>query len=162
MASPASIGRHPIHPMLVVFPLGLLNFSTLADVLYATGRGDAGWKEASNRTMAAGIMGALAAAIPGLIDLLSLKGRAKKVGLAHMALNLGVVGLYSYNLWHRIKSPEAPPSANLSLAGTAGLLVSGWLGGELVYVHRAGVESTETRSEIEGEWREPGYLEPAG
>src|SRR5512146_3049499 len=96
MATPASIGRHPIHPMLVVFPLGLLNFSTLADWLYATGRGDAAWKGASNRTMAAGIMGALAAAIPGLIDLVSLKGRAKKVGLAHMALNLGIVGLFSY------------------------------------------------------------------
>jgi uncharacterized membrane protein len=161
MSSPASIGKHPIHPMLVVFPLGLLNFSTFADLLYVSGKGDPAWKEVSSRTMAGGIIAALAAAIPGFIDLLSLKGKARKVGLAHMALNLGVVGLFSYNLWRRIKSPEAPVSSNLSLAGTAGLIASGWLGGELVYVHKTGVEAPqERRREIEGEWQEKEYFEP--
>ncbi len=161
MSTPASIGKHPVHPMLVVVPLGLLNFSTFADLMYASGKGDPTWKEVSNRTMAGGILTALAAAVPGLIDLLSLKGRAKRVGLAHMALNLGIVGLFSYNLWRRIKSPEDPPATNLSLAGTAGLILSGWLGGELVYVHRSGVEiPEEARREIEGEERRE-YLAPA-
>ncbi len=161
MSSPASIGKHPIHPMLVVFPLGLLNFSTFADFMYTSGKGDPTWREVSNRTLAGGILTALAAAIPGLIDLLSLKGRAKRVGLAHMCLNLGVVGLSAYSLWRRIKSPENPVTPNLSLAGTAGLILSGWLGGELVYVHKAGVElPEETRREIEGEERRE-YLAPA-
>ncbi len=152
MSSPASIGKHPIHPMLVVFPLGLLNFSFAADLIGKKAKDDTVWKEVAKRTMAGGVIGALSAAVPGLIDFLSLKGEARKVGAAHMALNLGIVGLFGYNLFRRMKDPEAAPPVGLSLAGVAGLLVSGWLGGELVYVHRSGVSSEEEAwGEIEGE-----------
>lgn len=150
MSSPASIGKHPIHPMLVVFPLGLLNFSLFADLLYASGKGGEVWKEVGERTLLGGIVGALAAAIPGFIDYLSLEGTAKKIGTAHMAMNLGLVGLSAFNLFKRLKSPQEPPPVALSAAGAAGLLVSGWLGGHLVYVHGAGV----TRKEEEKEKKE--------
>jgi uncharacterized membrane protein len=129
--------------MLVVFPLGLLNFSLAADLIHNSGKGGPIWKEVAKQTMGGGILGALAAAIPGFVDYLSLKGRARRVGTAHMALNLGIVGLFAYNFWRRTKSPEAPPPTLLSAAGAAGLVVSGWLGGELVYVHGAGVEKGE-------------------
>ena len=159
MSSPASIGKHPIHPMFVVFPLGLLNFSLVADLMGNKAKNGKIWKEVATRTMAGGLIGALAAAVPGLIDFLSLKGKAQKIGTAHMGLNLGIVGLYGYNLLRRMKNPEDPPPVGLSLAGVAGLLVSGWLGGELVYVHRAGVASEEEfRGEIEGE-QPPAVLE---
>ena len=143
MSSPASIGKHPIHPMLVVFPLGLLNFSCAADLIGKNGKNEKVWKEVAVRTMAGGVIGALGAAVPGLIDFLSLKGKAQKIGAAHMGLNLAIAGLFGYNLLRRLKNPEAPAPVGLSLAGVAGLLVSGWLGGELVYVHRAGVASEE-------------------
>ncbi|HSR10178.1 MAG TPA: DUF2231 domain-containing protein, partial [Thermodesulfobacteriota bacterium] len=115
MSSPASIGKHPIHPMLIVFPLGLLNFSLAADIIYSAKKEQV-WKDVALRAMGGGIIGALSAAVPGLIDFLSLKGRAQKLGIAHMAINLGMVGLYSYNFWRRIKSPEDHPM-NLSIAG---------------------------------------------
>ncbi len=148
MASPASIAKHPIHPMFVVFPLGLLNFSLAADLIHAA-NGDSKWKEIAKATMGGGILGALAAAIPGFIDYLTLKGKPKEVGTAHMAANLATVMLYSYNLLRRTKDPDDPVPLYLSALGTAGLIASGWLGGELVYVHGAAVEKGEEKKEIE-------------
>ncbi|RJQ48656.1 MAG: DUF2231 domain-containing protein [Desulfobacteraceae bacterium] len=149
MSSPASVAKHPIHPMLVAFPIGLLNFSLFADLMHHSGNGKDAWKEVANRSMMGGIAGALAAAVPGFVDYLSLKGRAKKIGTAHMAMNLSIVGLYGYNLWRRTKSPESKLPVALSAIGSAGLFVSGWLGGELVYVHGSGVESEEERKKAE-------------
>src|SRR5512135_297203 len=113
MSSPASIGKHPIHPMLVVFPLGLLNFSFAADLIGKGGKNETVWKEVAARTMAGGVIGALGAAVPGFIDFLSLKGGARKIGAAHMGLNLGLVGLFGYNLFRRMKNPETPPPIGL-------------------------------------------------
>ena len=74
MSSPASIGKHPIHPMLVVFPLGLLNFSCAADLIGKNGKNEKIWKEVAARTMAGGVIGALGAAVPRA-DRLSLPER---------------------------------------------------------------------------------------
>ena len=72
MRTPASIAGHPIHPMLVTLPIGLWVFSFVCDLVYAFGSVTAVWKTVAFFTMAGGLVGALAAAIPGLIDLLSL------------------------------------------------------------------------------------------
>ncbi len=151
MSSPASIGKHPIHPMLIVFPLGLLNFSFFADLCGRSPEKKEIWKEVAKRTMAGGVISALAAAVPGFIDFLSLEGRPKKLATAHMALNLGIVGLFGYNLWRRFNSPDAPPPTTLSIAGVAGLLVSGWLGGEMVYVHGIAVDKEAGEKKEVGE-----------
>ncbi len=148
MASPASIAKHPIHPMLVVFPLGLLNFSLAADMVHAV-KGDPKWKETAKASMEGGILGALAAAIPGFIDYLTLKGHEKKLATAHMGLNLAGVVLYSYNLWRRMKDPSDKMAVYLSAIGAAGLFASGWLGGELVHVHGIAVEPQESSGRIE-------------
>ncbi len=152
MSSPASIAKHPIHPMLVVFPLGLLNFSLDADLIHLANR-DPAWKEVATKTMLGGVVGALAAAVPGFIDYLTLKGKPKKIGTAHMALNLATAGIFAYNFSRRMKSPDAPAPIWLSILGAAGLAVSGWLGGQLVYVHGAAVEKEspeEQKKEISG------------
>src|SRR5437773_12414611 len=68
MASRASIGGHPIHPMLIPFPIGLLVFSLIADLIYLW-RGNPVWENyIAFYTLLGGIIGAAAAAIPGLID----------------------------------------------------------------------------------------------
>ena len=68
MASPASVGKHPIHPMLIPFPIALWIFSLISDLIYGMGWGGIVWKETAFYTMAGGLIGALAAAIPGYLD----------------------------------------------------------------------------------------------
>src|SRR5262245_38750215 len=141
MASPASIAKHPIHPMLVALPIGLWIFSLISDVIYLMKWGGAVWSDVAFYTMAGGLAGALVAAIPGLIDLLSLQGAVKRIGIWHMSINLVVVALYAVNLWIRISSSTgATTPVWLSVISVALLGISGWLGGEMVYVHGVAVE----------------------
>lgn len=149
MASPASIAKHPIHPMLVVFPIGLWIFSLIGDVIYVMKWGGSVWSDVAFLTMAGGIVGALLAALPGLIDLLSMSsGKVKAIGLWHMSINLVVVGLFAINLWLRYRAlPGTAPPIWLSVIGIVLLGVSGWLGGEMVYVHGVGVEPQRNTSE---------------
>lgn len=92
--------------------------------------------------MAGGIVAALLAAIPGFIDYLSLpNGKTKTIAVWHMRINLAVVALFAFNLWlRRDAAPGAALPVWLSVVGIALLGVSGWLGGELVYVHGVAVE----------------------
>jgi uncharacterized membrane protein len=142
MASPASIAKHPIHPMLVALPIGLWIFSLVSDVIYLLKWGGIVWNDVAFYTMAGGIVGALLAALPGLIDLLSMSaGKAKRIGIWHMSINLVVVALFAINLWLRtVAAPRANPPLWLSIIGIALLGISGWLGGEMVYVHGVAVE----------------------
>ena len=141
MRTPARIGRHPIHPMLVPLPIGLWIFAFLCDLLFVLGAGASHWFTISFYAMIAGIGGALLAAIPGTIDMFSLSGVRKKLALTHMALNLTVVALFAINLWLRINGAEVAglPLA-LTIVAITLLSVSGWLGGHLVYVHAVGVD----------------------
>src|SRR5437016_746357 len=99
MSSPASIRSHPIHPMLIVFPIGLWVFSLVCDIVYHAGSHNEFWKAVAFYTMAGGIIGALLAAVPGFIDYLSLTDRrAKQIATTHMVLNLIIVVLFIFNL----------------------------------------------------------------
>ena len=98
----ATIAKHPIHPMLVVFPIGLWIFSLVCDLVYLFGPANPLWRDMAFYTMAGGWIGALAAAVPGLIDYFSMSpGAAKRTATTHMTLNLVVVTLYAINLWIR-------------------------------------------------------------
>ena len=147
MASPASVQQHPIHPMLVPFPIALWIFSLVCDVIYAMGWGGAVWDEMAFYTMVGGLLGALAAAVPGYLDYRSLTDpTVKKIGQWHMLINLSVVVLYAVNLWFRTKAePGAAFPIMLSVLAVAMLGVSGWLGGHLVYVHGVAVEPQSAR-----------------
>ena len=141
----ARIGRHPIHPMLVVFPIGLWVTALVFDVVHAF-TGTPLWRTLAFWNLVGGIVGALAAAVPGLIDYTEMKGRARRIANWHMALNLGVTALFVVNVLLRttwgsrfIDGDSWIPLA-LSVIGNAVLGVSGWLGGEMVYVERVGVE----------------------
>ena len=92
--------------------------------------------------------GALVAAVPGFVDYLALTGRARRIATWHMLLNLGAVALFAVNAFVRMRvGLESRWPLVLSLIGVVGVLVSGWLGGELVYVERVGVEEAEQRRE---------------
>lgn len=147
MSSPASVARHPIHPMLVVFPIGLWIFSFVCDLIYYFGSGSAMWNDVAYVAMAGGIIGALIAAVPGFIDFLALSGRPKTIAATHMTINLCLVVLFAINLYARTGgvAVDSYPIV-LSILGVIALAISGWLGGQLVYVHSIAVECrTEQR-----------------
>jgi len=144
MRTPASIAHHPVHAMLVAPAIGLLLFSLIGDLLYASGLGGAAWTTVALYTLGGGVVFALAAAVPGLIDLLSISSPpAKRVGIWHMSVNLVAVVLFAASFALRL---GGAPGAILPIVAAAlgvGLLgVGGWLGGELVYVHGTGVASS--------------------
>lgn len=135
MRTPANIAGHPIHPMLITLPIGLWVFSFVCDLFFVFGSGAPTWSTVALYTMAGGIVGALCAAIPGFIDLLSLPAEPRKTALTHMGINLTVVVLYIVNFWFRTKTPDNPGGfVWLSLLTILMLLVSGWLGGRMVYL----------------------------
>ena len=139
MRTPASIAGHPIHPMLVPIPIGLWLFSLVCDVVYRFGGGNPNWEVVAWYTMIGGTVGALLAALPGLLDLLSLPSHVKRIGIAHMVINLTIVVLYAINAWLR-RDGVSDGDIWLSVLSVALLGVSGWLGGHMVYVHRVAVE----------------------
>ncbi len=143
MRTPASIAGHPIHPMLVPIPIGLWIFSLVCDLIHAGGSSNPAWTTVALYTIGGGIVGALLAAVPGLIDLLSLPPGPRRTALIHMAINLTVVALYVINLWMRLRTPEQPGNLVwLSIIAIGLLVISGWLGGKMVYVHGIAVETT--------------------
>ena len=140
MSVPASVKGHPIHPMLVALPIGLWVFSFVCDILYHAGWGGPNWKVLAWYTIAGGVIGALLAAVPGFIDFLSIRDRrVGRIALIHMVLNLFAVVLFAISFGLRIAQPLGAPPAVLSAVGIVTIVVSGWLGGELVYVHQMGV-----------------------
>ena len=134
MRSHARLLGHPIHQMLIVFPLGLLATAVVFDLIdLATGTG--AFTVAAYWMTAAGVIGAVAAAPFGFIDWLHIPAgsRAKRVGALHGAGNVVVTLLFAAS-W-LLREPESDLSVwslALSLSGAALSLVTAWLGGELV------------------------------
>src|SRR5215831_19144151 len=96
MGAPASIKEHPIHPAIVGFPIGLWLFSLMADLIYRLGIGGVLWKTVAFYAMAAGIIGALIAAVPGFIDFMSISDRrVRQVGINHLTANLLATALFA-------------------------------------------------------------------
>lgn len=135
MDSRAKLLGHPVHQMLVVFPLGLLVTSVIFDLI-AMGTRNGGWSAIALYLIGAGIIGGLAAAIFGLIDWLTIPGgtRAKSIGLWHGVTNVVVVVLFIISWVLRWNTPRTPGlwALILSFVGIGLALIAGWLGGELV------------------------------
>src|SRR5262245_51857855 len=126
MSSPASIKGHPIHSMLVAFPIGLWTFSLVSDLVYKLGAGDESWARTALLCVGGGIVGALLAAVPGLFDLLSISDhRAKRIGVYHMSVNLLAVAIFAVNFFLRFKGvPGETGPIVLSAVGVGLLLIS--------------------------------------
>src|SRR5687768_16170152 len=136
MESRAKLLGHPVHPMLIVFPLGLFISAVVFD-LVRLWTGNDTFAAVSFWNIAGGILGGLLAAVFGLIDWLAIPAatRAKRIGLLHGIGNVAVVALFALSLWLRALVPGYVPSTaafGLAVAGVALGGVTGWLGGELV------------------------------
>ena len=150
MSSPASIAKHPIHPMLIVFPIGLWTFSLVCDVIYVLGGNNPIWNTVALYTCVGGIIGALLAAIPGLVDYLSIDEKEmKRIGTIHMLVNLGAVAVFLAGSLLRVHGSNPITPLVLSLIGIVLIGFGGWYGGEMVYVKGMAVEAVEDLAEAE-------------
>lgn len=153
MASRASIGGHPIHPMIIPFPIALFIFSFIADLIYLW-RGNPVWRDyVAFYAMLGGILGGAAAAIPGLIDWATLTDRAAiKVANWHARINVITLLLFVTSFYLRTTSgaawiPNLPMLPFiLSIVGIVGLTIAGYLGGELVFKHGVAVDTKKDES----------------
>jgi uncharacterized membrane protein len=146
MKTKASFAGEPIHPMLVHYPIALWTTSVITDVVFYF------WRNSSlilisKFLIAAGIIGALAAALPGFVDWLTITDPpVKKIGNLHLILNVSAVVLFGASLYFRLRNYGAPMVGFhlkvpfvISVAGLIDMSIGASLGGKLVYTHRMGV-----------------------
>lgn len=140
--STARIAGHPIHPMLIPFPIVFFVSALVTDLVFLS-EGDAVWAQASWWLLLSGLVAAALAATAGLVDFLGDR-RIRSIGAAwgHMIGNIVAVALEAVNLLLRTDDPAgAVEGTGVVLSGVvvAILLVTGWLGGNLVFRHGVGV-----------------------
>jgi uncharacterized membrane protein len=144
MESRAKILGHPIHQMLIPFPLGVLGMSVVFDLIALARDRHVPLFTAAYYMIAAGIVSGLLAAVFGAIDFLAIppNTRAKRVGAMHGIGNVIVVVLFAASWLLRRDQPGDPGGLAIALSlaafGLAG--ITGWLGGELVDRLSVGVD----------------------
>jgi uncharacterized membrane protein len=154
MRSAARIGDHPIHPMLIPYPLAFLS-SALAFDAAGVARNDDQLCQTARVLTKVGLASALAAAVPGLIDYVTRvpKGEPRQIATKHMISNLGALACFAGAALARgDRTRPGPAVLALEAVGTAALSLGGWLGGSLAYHHQVGVMPEERRDE----WLEVG------
>lgn len=144
MLSKASIRSHPIHPMLVAFPIGLWVTGFIFDLIGAASH-DPGYFSASFYMIIAGCIGAALAAVAGVIDLfgtIPARSSGRSRGYLHGGLNSIALLLFIYVAWYRGSPGDAANGVAIGceLAGVILIGISGWLGGTLVYRNQIGVD----------------------
>ena len=147
----AAVGGHPIHPMLIPFPVAFL-VGTLASDLAFWGTRNPFWAQASLWLVGAGIVMALVAAVVGFTDFVGEpRIRALSHAWQHLIGNLVAVLLSIYNFYIRLGDHEAPIRSQglyVSILVVLILGFTGWRGGDLVFRHRVGVADDRTADTI--------------
>jgi uncharacterized membrane protein len=142
--STASIAGHPIHPMLIPFPIAFFVGTFVCDLIY-WGCGNTSWADATLWLLGAGLIMAALAALAGLTDVLGdVQVRNLSTAWWHAGANVVAVVIELYNWYSRYSQGSAavlPTGLILSLIVVAILLFSGWKGWEMVYRHRVGVSN---------------------
>jgi uncharacterized membrane protein len=138
--STARIGDHPIHPMLVSFPIVLFIGTLVTDIVFLS-TDNVMWAIASRYLLGVGIIMAALAAIAGLTDFFGDKRIQGSDAIKHMLANVTAVVLEIINFFVRLHSDSAIRGIGivLSVIVVLILLYSGWKGGDLVFRHGMGV-----------------------
>lgn len=145
MQGKATLGGHPIHPMLIPLPIGFFIGSLVCDIITYY-QDPAFFSRMSEVLIGFGIIGALLAAVFGLIDYTSapMSDGAKRTATTHLILNLVLVAVYAVDFYLRLSNPIVPAGYVLSVIGVILLGISGYLGGHLSFVGHVGVEEQPT------------------
>lgn len=141
----STLAGHPLHPIAIVGPAGLLPFSFVMDVMEkATGRKQ--YRDAARLSLWGGVLCGLAAAAAGAVDYFSLREgtEEKRTANVHAGMNVGIMAAYGLNLSLRDRDePVGAVPFALSALGTTALLISAWYGGKLVYEHGLRVQGVD-------------------
>lgn len=139
--STARIGTHPIHPMLVPFPIVCFIGVLVTDIVFLRNH-DPGWATASRYLLAIGLVMAALAAVAGLTDFLGDKRIQGADAIKHMLANVTAVVLQVVNLALRWHGNAQIPRVGIILSALVVLILlySGWKGGDLVFRHGIGVQ----------------------
>lgn len=145
MKSAARIGEHPIHPMLIPYPFAFLS-SVIAFDLAGLAKNDERLGQTASLLTKAGVVTALAAAVPGFIDYVARvpAGEPRETATKHLISNLSALACFGAAAY--IRGDRARPSnavLALEAIGTGVLSLGGWLGGKLAYHHQIGVVPDE-------------------
>lgn len=158
MYSKAKIGGHPIHTMLVAFPITFYTTSLAAFLVYSIGAVEIFWYQLGFFCTFAGVGTAVLAAIPGFIDWgygIPKESAANKRGIIHAILNVSALILFSFNAARLYGNWRTPPYADtislwaIALVGVAFTLAAGYHGWELVATHKVGVTMTPEQQRLE-------------
>jgi uncharacterized membrane protein len=140
--STAKIAGHPLHPMLIPFPVAFLVATLVCDLLFWN-TGNTAWSTASLYLLGAALIMAALAAVAGLTDFLGDRRiRSLSAAWHHMIGNVVVVLLSLWNWYRRYEAGDAavlPTGLLISLVVVLLLLYTGWRGWEMVYRHRVAV-----------------------
>jgi uncharacterized membrane protein len=149
MQGKATIADHPIHAMLVGFPIGFFGAVLVSDIISIWGN-HVFWPTVATYLIAFGVIGALVAAVFGFTDYFTapMSAAVKRTATTHMILNLIVVALEIAAFFVRLGNPTSVLGYVLTYVGIGTLLASGWYGGHLVYVGLVG--TTERSHTVEG------------
>ena len=155
MYSKVKIAGHPVHAMLVAFPVAFYAATLVGFIAYQANENPFCFRVAVLAN-GAGIVMAVVAALFGFIDWLGIPSakRAKRVGLNHMLLNVGALVLFGINFfiqypkWDEVQ-PNSSPSIMLTALGLILTLMAGFLGWSLVQKHHVGVSLTAEQQRID-------------
>jgi uncharacterized membrane protein len=139
--STATIGGHPIHPMLIPFPIVCFIGCLVTDIVFLNNH-DPGWATASRYLLAVGLVFAALAAVAGLTDFMGDdRIRSSSTALQHMLANVTAVVLELVNFFLRLNNNDSIAKVGIYLSVIVALILvfSGWKGGELVFRHGVGV-----------------------
>lgn len=142
--STAQIAGHPLHPMIIPFPIVFFVSAFVTDIVFLS-NGERAWAMASYWLLGAGLVMAALAAVLGLTDFLGDQRVRVRAAWLHMIGNVIAVLLQFVNFYLRWSgSPETGVAVGVILSGLVVLLLlfNGWMGWELVYRHRVGVRDT--------------------
>jgi len=155
-----TVAGHPLHPQLVGFPIGLIPFSFVMDCMYAA-TGDKNYARAAQYSLMGGAVGAVAAAAAGIMDYLAIRNgtEEKKLATTHGLMNAAILSIETVNLLRRRRGEPHSKALALTLGAisTAGLTVSQWYGGQLVYdrgVRVKGKQELESTRDLRPSWDE--------
>jgi len=155
MYSKVKIAGHPLHAMIVGYPIAFYTAALVAYIVYSV-NADPFWFRVGVVANGAGVVMAVVAALPGFIDWLAIPGakKAKKVGLNHLLFNVSALLLFAVSFFMQWpKWNDAMPEVALAiiLTGLGFILtaIAGFLGASLIHNHHVGVSLTEEQKKLE-------------